>query len=462
VLHVLDGQDGTATKVGKFGETRAGIYLCPNNFTMFGQRQQTLKRFTPTYLALLAAFLMVASMPLSPFLLSVSMWFFVFAAWWHTAEHMGLSLKKAGTWWSVLDFSFRRLFANRALSGLALLLLVPALSFFWSDDKAYWLRLVQTRLPFLVMPWAFANFPPISERQWKSVLYFFVWTTAAICTGVGINFLLNYDAVLEGLGRGNPVPVPRSHVRFSLIVATSVLSGLWLWRQRFYLWQKWERHLLLALTLFLFVFLHVLSVRGGLFALYLALVFWAVREMALRKKWVLGTGSLLALVAVLWFAAQNVPSLRNRIGYMRYDWERFRSHDDGHLYSDGARWVSLMSGWQLWEQNPLLGTGAGDLLSETKRNTAVSFPSYAQEPQLPHNQFVFIMASTGLLGLLVSLFAFWRLLRGRRNALFWGVQVVAFASFLIECTLENAIGVAWYLGYTLWSAYVLWGKNEIL
>lgn len=389
------------------------------------------------------------------------MWFFVFAAWWHTAEHLGLSLKKAGTWWVVLVFSFRRLFANKALSGLVLLLLVPALSFFWSDDKAYWLRLVQTRLPFLVLPWVFANFPSISERQWKSVLCFLVWSTAVICAGVGIYFWLNYDAILEGLGRGNPVPVPRSHVRFSLIVATSVLVGLWLWRQRFYLWRPWERHGLLALTLFLFVFLHVLSVRGGLFALYLALIFWAVREIVLWKKWVLGVGSLLALVAVIWLAVQNVPSLRNRIGYMRYDWERFSAHGDGYLYSDGARWVSLMSGWALWKQNPLLGTGAGDLLTETKRSTAALFPAYAQQPKLPHNQFIFIMASTGLLGLGASLFAFGKLAWGRRNALFWAVQVMALASFLIECTLENAIGVAWYLGYTLWSAYVLWGKNEI-
>jgi len=130
----------------------------------------------------------------------------------------------------VLKSSFGRLFEHRALTALTLLLLAPALSYFWSDDKAYWLRLVQTRLPFLVLPWAFANLPPLEEKHWKSVLYLFVWFMVALCLGVGINFVLHYDSIVEGLGRGNPVPVPRSHVRFSLMLATAVISAAWLWQ----------------------------------------------------------------------------------------------------------------------------------------------------------------------------------------------------------------------------------------
>jgi O-antigen ligase len=140
-----------------------------------------------------------------------------------------------------------------------------------------------------------------------------------------------------------------------------------------------------------------------------------------------------------------------RIAYMKYDWERFSTQDEGHLYSDAARWISLKSGWSLWQQYPMLGTGAGDLWSETKRNTAALFPTYAQEPRLPHNQFIFILASTGLLGLIFSLIAFWGpIYAARKNALFMSFQIMAFASFLIECTIENAIGVSWFLFYSLW------------
>ncbi|MBC7775140.1 MAG: O-antigen ligase family protein [Phycisphaerae bacterium] len=406
---------------------------------------------TPSGLAFWSANLLIVSMVLSPFLLSVSMWFLVFAAWWHTAQTLQASLRLPQTWWEVLKVSFVRFFQRRELAVLTLLLLAPALSFFWSDDKAYWLRLVQTRLPFLVLPWAFANLPTLSEKQWKSVLYLLVWFMAGMCIAVGINFLLHFDTIIEGLGRGNPVPVPRSHVRFSLVLATAIISGGWLWQQGFWLWRPWERKALAAGVVFLFVFIHVLSVRSGLFSLYAALFFALIRYVWLSKKWLAGFAALSVLVGGLWIASETVPSLKMRIAYMKYDWERFNTHDDGHLYSDAVRWISLQSGWRLWQQNPILGTGAGDLLSETKRITAALFPSYSQETRLPHNQFLFIMASTGLFGLIISLMAFfWLVYAGRKNSLFLTFQVMAFASFLIECTIENAIGVAWFLFYSLW------------
>ncbi len=388
------------------------------------------------------------------------MWFLVFAAWWHTAETLpvgsnaqkvGASLRSPNTWWEVLKVSFGRLFQRSELLVLLLLLLAPAISYFWSDDKTYWLRLVQTRLPFLVLPWAFANLPSLSERQWKSVLYLLVWFMVGMCISIGINFIWHFDAIIEGLGQGNPVPVPRSHVRFSLILATAIIVGGWLWQQGFWLRWAWERKALLAATIFLFVFLHVLSVRSGLFSLYAALLFALLRYVWISKKWLAGLTALGILVGGLWVASETVPSLKMRIAYMKYDWERFNTKDDGHLYSDAVRWITLQSGWSLWQQNPMLGTGAGDLLSETKRNTAEMFPSYAQEPGLPHNQFIFIMASTGLLGLVLSLLAFfWPIYYGRNNFLFLAFQVMAFASFLIECTIENAIGVSWFLFYSLW------------
>ncbi len=412
-------------------------------------------------------------MVVSPFLLSISMWFLVFAAWWHTAETLpvsgqttssrqtaGASLLLPSTWWEVLKVSFSRLYQRRELFVLLLLLLAPAVSFFWSDDKAYWLRMVQTRLPFLVLPWAFANLPTLSEQRWKSVLYLLVWFMVGMCIAVGINFLWHFDAIIEGLGRGNPVPVPRSHVRFSLVLATAIISGAWLWQQRFWLWHRWERKALALGTVFLFVFIHVLSVRSGLFSLYAALLFALVRYVWLSKKWLAGFAALCVLLGGLWIASETVPSLKMRIAYMKYDWERFSTQNDGHLYSDAARWVSLQSGWRLWQQNPLLGTGAGDLLSETKRITAELFPSYSQEPRLPHNEFLFIMASTGLFGLMLSLLAFfWPIYVGRKKFLFLTFQIMALASFLIECTIENAIGVAWWLFYSLWFLTPWQGKS---
>jgi O-antigen ligase len=379
------------------------------------------------------------------------MWLLVFAAWWHTANSLNATLRQGRTWWLVLKVSFQRLYQRKVFGIFTLLLLAPALSYFWSDDKLYWLRLVQTRLPFLVLPWAFANLPSMSDKQLKSVLYLLVWFMTIICIAVGVNFLLHYDAIMEGLGRGNPVPVPRSHVRFSLVLATAILAGAWLWHQKFWVWKPWERKWLGLAVLFLFGFIHVLSVRSGLFSLYAAMFFASVWYVWKSRRWWIGFAAIALMLGGLWLAVETVPSLKMRMAYMQWDWGRFQHENDGHLYSDAGRWVSLRTGWELWRESPMLGVGAGDLLTETKRATAQLFPSYAQEAKLPHNQFLFIMASTGLLGLLLSLAAFfYPWYHERHQFLYLSLQIMALASFLIECTIENAIGVSWYLFYSLW------------
>jgi O-antigen ligase len=165
--------------------------------------------------------------------------------------------------------------------------------------------------------------------------------------------------------------------------------------------------------------------------------------------------SILALVVVLAapvIAYQTMPSLQQRIGYMRYDWEKYRQNQGG-TYSDAQRWVSLEIGVRLWMRDPLLGIGAGDLPIEVQMMANDHYPSYSLDPRLPHNQFIYILCGTGLLGLclsLIALFAPLTVRAARRFYLFAVFQIMMFVSFLVEYTLETAIGVAFYLFFTLW------------
>jgi O-antigen ligase len=412
---------------------------------------------TPASLTFWSACLLVISMPVSPFLLSISMWALTVAALWQVVntlfqEGKITTRKSVLSWLKGVVRSFQNLWANKSLAVMTLLLLVPAVSIFWSDDWAYWLRVTRVRLPFLILPWAFANLPTLDLRAHQKVLYLLVWYMALLCVGVGINFMAHYAIIMEGLGRGQPIPVPREHVRFSLILATAIVVGAWLWQQRFYLKFRWERKVLAAGVAFLFLFIHVLSVRGGLAVLYVAMIssiFWYVWA---TKRWLSGLATLAALVILLWGAVENIPSLRQRVAYMKYDLERYQANE-GDVYSDSGRLISLQVGYRIWQQNPFLGVGAGDLLSEVKRVTAQEFPNYIRFPKLPHNQWLHIMASTGLFGLILSLAAFFIpvfMRENRRKYLFITFQIMVFITFIIECTVENAIGVSWCLFYTLW------------
>lgn len=340
------------------------------------------------------------------------------------------------------------------LVALSFLLWVPALSFFWSDDLSFWLARTRVRIPFFVLPWAFANLPTLTRRQHRLVLYLLVWVLVLLCAGVGIHFLLHTDEILTGLGRGHPIPVPRSHIRFSLTLALGILAAGWLW-QRNFVWRfAWERRALPAAMLFLFAFIHFLSVRSGLVALYIGLVFSILHFVWHTRRWQMGLAALVLMAIVPLVAASAIPSLRVRVAYMVWDWQQY-VEQKGDGYSDSERLVSLRAGLDIWRANPWLGVGAGDLPAATQQIVRTKYPLYAAGPKLPHNQLVYILASTGLLGLALSLWAFaapWRARAHRRFYLFVVSQIMVFVSFLVEYTIETAIGVAYYLFFTLWFA----------
>lgn len=408
-------------------------------------------------LTLFFASLLVVSMMLSPFLLSISMWGLVGVAFAEMATECRAqgrisTFSQLSAWWTILKASFQKLFRQPATGLLPLLLLVPALSFFWSDDKTYWLERTQVRLPFLVLPWAFANLPALSGRQMRLILYILVWALTIICLGAFVNFALHFDDMIASIGRGDPIPVPRSHIRFSLILATGIVTGGWLWADGYYWRWRQERIALGLALLFLFVFIHLLSVRSGIAGLYAMLLFALIRYVWQSRRWGVGLVALAAMLALPFAAIKTIPSLQMRVQYMLWDWQQYRQNI-GNSYSDAERMISLKVGAQLWYENPWLGIGAGDLPAEVQQVVNVQYPAYRDAPKLPHNQFLYILTGTGLVGLCLSLVAFLAPLSLRRHRqffLFSAFQILIFASFLVEYTIETAIGVAFYLFYTLW------------
>ena len=403
------------------------------------------------------ACLLVVSMILSPFLLSISMWGFVAMAFRESAltcrsNGIAVNLRNPSAWWKILAESFRVFFRQPALWCFVLLLVVPALSFFWSADRHYWLERTQVRLPFLVLPWAFANLPALTGRQMRLVLYVLVWALTIICLGSAINISLHFDDMLVRIGQGDPIPVPRSHIRFSLILATGILAGGRLWLEGFYWRRRWERHFLGAALIFLFLFIHILSVRSGIAGLYVVLLFslgWYVWH---TRRWGIGLVALVVLLVVPAIALKTLPSFEMRVQYMLWDWQQYRQNT-GNTYSDAERIISLRVGWQLWQENPWLGIGDGDLPDGVQRIVNEQYPQYGDAPKLPHNQFLYILTGTGIIGLVLSLVAFITpvtVRRYRQFFLFAAFQVLIFTSFLVEYTIETSIGVAFYLFYTLW------------
>jgi O-antigen ligase len=407
----------------------------------------------PARLATGAASVLAVSMTFSPFLLSVGMWLLVAAALWEAHLQVKLTGERV-TAGRVLLLSWRRYISPPKYWVFSLLFLTVLLSGLWSDDTAFWLERTRIKVPFVVLPWAMANLPALSWRQWCAVPCALVASLVLLCFGVGLNYLLDTDTILHGLREGQPVPVPRHHIRFSLMVTIGVLTGGWLWSKGFYWKYTIERRLVPIAVIFLFGFLHFLSVRSGLLALYVALGVTLVRFIWRTRmwKWALVSGAIMLVVPMV--AVSVMPSLQQRIAYMRHDWSQYQKKE-GANYSDSERFISLHVGARIGLDHPWWGVGMGDLEAATATYTRQLYPHYRETPKMPHNQWVFIWAGLGCIGLVLSMVALlyhavqWKYYRFYPFVAF---QVVVFVSFLVEYTLETSIGAAFYIFYQLWWA----------
>ncbi len=154
------------------------------------------------------------------------------------------------------------------------------------------------------------------------------------------------------------------------------------------------------------------------------------------------------LIAALTIAYLSLPSLQNKIKYMKYDLELYKSGQFANT-NDGVRLVSLQVGLDVWKANKWLGTGAGDLKAECMNVFDKKFPHLNDfSRKLPHNQFIWVLASCGMVALLLFCMAVVSplfIIPANKNWLYLAFHFIMLSSFLFEHTLEEQIGTGFYV-----------------
>jgi O-antigen ligase len=347
---------------------------------------------------------------------------------------------------------FGSYFKQSELWVLSLFFWIVFVSGVYSDDKTDWLNWVRIKLPYLFLPFAFAGIKRLSDRTFIAILYAFILTFFISTLFILFRYFSNYHQITESFLRGSALSIPYSHIRYALMLGFSFFCSLYLWQQKQFLFSAGEKYLQIFFAAFTFIALHIISVRSGLLALYLGLFFLACRVVVIEKKWLWGT-LVIAAIMVLPFAAYRfVPSLHNKIDYMWYDLGEYKRGEINNK-SDAMRIVSIKIGIDIWKENMLLGAGAGDLKNECAKIYERDYPSVSPENRrLPHNQFVWLLATTGTLGLLVFLFVFFYpfVLTGLHKQWLAVVFFLAlFSSFFTEHSLEEQMGTGFYLIFLL-------------
>ena len=347
---------------------------------------------------------------------------------------------------------FKNTFREFVRPGAQTLLLVLFLIFFvsglWSEDKTEWLSWVRIKLPYLFLPLAFAGLKKLSPRHFAVVLYGFVLAIAGSTIIVLANYALHFQEINQSFLSGGGIPVPFSHIRHTLMLAFAFVVCIYMLEKRMSAFSANEKWLQISLAVFSFIALHILTVRSGMLALYIGCAVYLIHFIISKKKFVVGAGIAAALLTALSIAYFSLPSLQNKIKYMKYDLELYKNGQFADT-NDGVRLVSLQVGLDVWKANKWLGTGAGDLKAECMKIFDNKYPhlnSFSRK--LPHNQFLWVLASCGIIALALFTMAVISplfIIPANKNWLYLAFHLMMLSSFLFEHTLEEQIGTGFYV-----------------
>lgn len=340
-----------------------------------------------------------------------------------------------------------------------------ALSFFWSHDKGYWGEHVQVKLPILLLPLAFRFLPSFTLRQLAAyTIVFFSLAFIGVCYS---SFFLWQSSVhyVQGYGYAHVLPtIPKNdHQVFSMFLALATM-----WSVYFFSYAKGFLKWFTAIGGLVFsIFLHVLAARTGLVAWYVFVSGYSLfliinNRTRVRGLILLGMYVLMAIIAM-----KYIPTLRQKVNYVKYSYEMYQQGDSTGNYSDIGRLISFQIAKNIIRQHPLQGVGAGDMLDSMKGEYARNYPQVEDSQRLvPHNQFLLAGVVAGIPCLLA--FAIWvcfpllKIKRNRNGFFLLIVWCMLLVHLMVEPMLETQFGLYIYLHFLLMQWHIMDKPYEVI
>ncbi len=345
------------------------------------------------------------------------------------------------------SFSFRSFINDKSFSGLLFVFIAILLSGINSADQQQWLLQIKLKLPFLILPFAFYIFKPRIDQRIHKWIHFVFIATAFISTFHVIGtFLLDKESIIDGLGKGKSIPTPLDHIHYSIMVAYAVVSSAILAILES---NKMRRQTLFILSIYLFGFMHFLSVRTGLVLSYAGIGLTLIWYVFTHKKYLLGLGISAFLVAIPFIAYKTVAPFKKKINYMIWDLSQYKK-GKGNSYSDSERLMSYAISFDLIKERPIVGHGIGDL---KPLMTQKHKEKYGQKDKYiyPHNQYLYILTCLGILGALLFFYGLFTPLiySSNRNIFLVVIFVLMLISFLVENTIQRAVITGFFLFFMM-------------
>ena len=330
----------------------------------------------------------------------------------------------------------------------ALFALLYMVSIVYAGNLREWWGLTHRSMVFLLFPMSFAMLKPFNRNHYMIVTLSMVVVAFLTSNGVLLNFYQHHDYYVTEFGKGGVLPTPVTHIRYSMIIASSMILCLFFAIENWKLKYAWERWIYAGLAIYFFIFLHIASVRTGIAVAYagiLILLIFYLKRFTVGKKIVL---AVIVIIAPL-IAYTALPSFKQKINYTIWDFRQFMK-GEGNTYSDSERWESWKVGIEVGKQHLFFGTGTGNFRNEVSGY----YHNVLQKEKWtrPHNQFINVFVIFGLFGLTVFIFI---LVYPMTFKKFWSIALIPtlylmqILSMMVEHPLDTEIGSGLFLLLTM-------------
>lgn len=401
-----------------------------------------------THIFVFAACCLIAGLLASRFLISIGMLFFLIAGLWDGGVRNKLKI----------------FLGNRYFLSVSAIFVLYLISGLWSDNIEYFLNRLRIKLPILFLPFAFLAVAKLKVAEIKFINWFFILSVFVSLIWSLSVFVSNPEHYIDIYSKGQILPTPIHHIRYSIMLSIAVALGIYmLIKRHHFALKKFPAYSLGFLTMIFIVYQHFLAVRSGLMTLYILLIYAIIYLFLIKlSKRILLVGSV-ALGLVLIGSISFIPTIQKKINYMKYSLELFDKNEGIRHLSDSRRLGSIYAGVEITKNNPVIGVGIGDIMVETNQYLKNNYPELTDLELLPHNQFILTSAATGIPGclLFITLIVipfFYR--KAYRNFFFMGSQFMMLSTFMVEHTIESQIGVALYIFVLLYAMKIVQSAKQ--
>lgn len=328
------------------------------------------------------------------------------------------------------------------------------LAYFWTSNVDIYLVDLRIKLPYLLIPLAFALIPAFSQKQ-KLILwagYCLSQLMIAVFTVAG--YLQDFEKNLDLVKKNSALNIfgGTNHIYFGVTLALAILIG-------FHLFMNWKKYFPKISRIWPLIYvvlsilcLHSLTSRTGLVAFYGGFLTYLFAFMLKKGSWKLGLLILCFFILTPIISYQIIPSFKYRVDVTLWDVEySSKKGADLNYQSVGLRFKTWECCIAVWKENMVLGVGFGDTGEEL-------FTCY-EEIDLQaerkkwlssaHNQYLEQLVGGGIPALLLLLIVFLLPLVKTKwyqmDELLVGFLALLAAGMLTESFLERQLGLNLFL-----------------